>query len=246
MTHVAEFYDQRVERQLQVAFNERHLSLRRKLRSQGLGADAKVLEVGCGIGVMTALMAEVVRRGTIVAFDLSPGSIEVARAFNRGSAQVRFAVADARTVELDTSAAPFDFIVLLDILEHIPREAHPQVFARLRQLSDERTVVAINIPSPQYQRWQHEHDRSALQVIDQALDTDALLADLYAADFVLDRFETYDVWRRDEYQFLAARVRAPYRPGPPAPFRRSVRERLRGLARRYRLSRLLAELRAER
>jgi ubiquinone/menaquinone biosynthesis C-methylase UbiE len=85
----------------------------RLIRESGIGPGMRVLEIGCGTGDVSMLLAEAVgNRGSIIAFDREPRAIEVARA--------RAAVARYRQI---------DFVVAGD--EVLPdRPAFDAVIAR--------------------------------------------------------------------------------------------------------------------
>lgn len=59
--------------------NERLISLYKRLFELGLKSDSTVLELGCGVGNFTKLLAKRVKRGIIEAVDLSEKSIEAAK-----------------------------------------------------------------------------------------------------------------------------------------------------------------------
>ena len=73
-----------------------------------------ILEVGCGTGTFTALMALAGHRVTAV--DINPGYVEKAKARLATQSGVSIVAGDAAKM---TWAARFDTIVLLDVLEHI-------------------------------------------------------------------------------------------------------------------------------
>jgi len=59
-----------------------------------LEGDERVMDAGCGTGRVTALLAERLPDGTVIAVDRSRGMIEQARANLAGNPRVRFLVAD--------------------------------------------------------------------------------------------------------------------------------------------------------
>ncbi len=77
---------------------------------------AHILEVGCGEGVMTSLLAAAYPAARITAIDVSP---QVGRLFEGCATQVTFLHSDVETV---VSAHPgaFDLVVLSDVLHHVP------------------------------------------------------------------------------------------------------------------------------
>ena len=78
-------------------------------------ADARVLEVGCGTGVLTRALARVANAGSVVGVDLAPALIERAREL---SPDIRFDVADARS--LPFADGSFDLAVFDSTLSHVP------------------------------------------------------------------------------------------------------------------------------
>jgi SAM-dependent methyltransferase len=77
---------------------------------------ARLLEVGSGTGVVTALMAGLPGVGEVVGADPSPGLVERARARAPG---LRFDVADGRSLPYPEAA--FDAVVFACTLCHVPR-----------------------------------------------------------------------------------------------------------------------------
>lgn len=87
------------------------------LEELGLGVDEAVLDVGCGTGNLTAaLLARLGPNGRVVAFDLAPAMLEVARAKNRDDSRVRWLDADAERLPL--AAASFDRVICFSVWPH--------------------------------------------------------------------------------------------------------------------------------
>lgn len=92
----------------------------------------RVLEMGCGLGSLSVLLAK--SGAELTAFDISPGSIEVARqrAEAAGVAdRIRFDVCPAE--QLPYADAGFDVAFGKAVLHHLDAEtAHPHLFRLLR------------------------------------------------------------------------------------------------------------------
>jgi ubiquinone/menaquinone biosynthesis C-methylase UbiE len=82
-------------------------------------ADARVLEVGCGSGVLTRRLAEWPAVGAVTGVDGAESLLSTARELAAGLANVSFRAADARSLPLDDEA--FDVVVFDSTLSHVPR-----------------------------------------------------------------------------------------------------------------------------
>jgi ubiquinone/menaquinone biosynthesis C-methylase UbiE len=80
-------------------------------------ADASVLEVGCGTGVLTRRLAGWPDVGSVTAVDVAPPLLEKARQLSAGL-PITFSEADARSLPLDDNT--FDIVVFDSTLVHVP------------------------------------------------------------------------------------------------------------------------------
>jgi len=230
--NVVEFYDRYVERQLAGAYNRRHLILIDRMRGLGLSADSSVREIGCGIGVMTSLLAETVTRGRIVATDISPQSVEAASALNQDASN-RIAFRSEPAGDLVQEREAYDFVCMFDVLEHVPIAEHETIFAAARGCMRESGLFVVSIPSPAGIRYLREHQPDALQPIDHDLEVATLTGLASRVGLALHRFEEFDAWQEDQYHLFAFRRVREYlatpsaTPDPSSPFLMRVRRHLR-------------------
>jgi ubiquinone/menaquinone biosynthesis C-methylase UbiE len=91
------------------------------LESVPFPRDSRVLEVGCGTGVLTRLLARVPEVGSVVGTDVAPALLERARELASGLPGVSFEEADARDLQFED--ASFDVVVFDSVLSHIPGPA---------------------------------------------------------------------------------------------------------------------------
>lgn len=231
------YYDSIVARQLEKAFNDRHLFLHERLSSLGIRADARILEVGCGIGVMTFLVRPLVPQGQIISIDSSEDSIAMARRINHAATNVNFIV--GRIQDLGNSlAGRFDLILLLDVLEHIPCSEHQAVLQILRAKVAESGRLLVNIPSAGYNSYLRASSPTDLQPIDEILEADKVVGTFSAAGFDLLALQTYGIWLQDQYQLFLFRPCAPFQghPLPPPTFPSRLKASLHRRLRRIQLS----------
>jgi 2-polyprenyl-3-methyl-5-hydroxy-6-metoxy-1,4-benzoquinol methylase len=135
-----------------------------------------------------------------VGVDLSPKSIAAAQERLSGFGSVRLLAGDI--LELDLAGA-FDVIVLPDVIEHIPLEDHQRLFGRVASWLHPSGFVLLNYPNPHYLAWCHEHRPDLLQVIDQPIQADVLLANARPSGLYLHHLETYSLWIKEGDYVLA-------------------------------------------
>lgn len=188
--------------------NERLISLYKRLFELGLKADSTVLELGCGAGNFTKLLAKRVKRGIIEVADLNEKSIEAAKKQLAEKTNILFTAADA--VKYIPQNKNFNFVTLLDVIEHIPLSLHGNLFRQISAYTDENSLVCINIPNPEYIEYAREHEPKKLQTIDQSVQLLPLLQHLEGVGFEMIFFEKYSIWVREDYHFMVFRKRCPF------------------------------------
>ena len=204
----ADYYDEYASQQLQIGINDRHRAIRKWLERFGLAPGMDVLELGCGVGTLTELIADVVGDGgTLVAVDISPRSIELARERFGGQPNVEFLVGDIIDLDLHRT---FDVVVLPDVIEHIPIESHGTLFARVRRWVRDTGWVLVHIPNPLFLEWCHRERPDLLQQIDQPIFTDMLIANTHPNDLYIHYLNTYSIWVPEgDYQVIVLKPRRP-------------------------------------
>lgn len=203
--NVVSFYDQFAEKQAKTGINSRHLSILNIVMEAGLAPTHAVLEVGCGIGTVSHLLANQVKKGEVLAVDISPESISKAKEIWKGQKNLKFEVSDMS--DFNKSGKTFDFFVFPDVLEHIPVDQHHRLFQNIQKHSHSDSVVIIHIPAPRYLSWMIENEPEKLQVIDQPLDSGDLIKSLTNAGFYLDKMETYSIFFKEkDYQYFLFRA----------------------------------------
>lgn len=196
MNKVAEFYDNYSVKQLKAGVHKRHISIKDWLVDSGLRPDSKILELGCGIGTVTSLILPLLNKdGRMLAVDISPESISIAKQKLSHFPQAQFLCSDV--IDLDLTKEEFDFIILPDVLEHIPMEVHDQLFKALSTACSRETLILIHIPFPHYLQHLIDSEVKTLQIIDQPLFTDKLLKSIYNNGFYLHFLTTYSIWVKE-------------------------------------------------
>jgi 2-polyprenyl-3-methyl-5-hydroxy-6-metoxy-1,4-benzoquinol methylase len=192
---VKTYYDEYVGRQAAVGVNKRHRAILKWLQKFGMRSDHAVLELGCGIGTLTGLLAkELSPGGSVTAMDLSPVSIEAAGQRLSAFDNVHLLVADVLQTDLE---GRFDVVVLPDVIEHIPLERHNELFERVASWVKPNGFVLLHYPNPHYLEWCRKHHPDRLQIVDQAVHVDVLSSNTYPHGLYIDCLETYSIWMRE-------------------------------------------------
>lgn len=200
---VAEYYDKfwpELEKQHQAGINSRHRIILLKLKEAGLRKNSRVLEIGCGVGALTGFIAKHVTDGKITGVDISPASVAFAKEKYKHLKHVDFLVSDMTNFTHDEK---YDIVLFPDVLEHIPTEAHQNIFNTVSKLMADDGMIAINLPQPNCIRWFHKHKPEILQIIDLDIETDHLVNILYPLNFQLFKKETYLLYlNKPEYEWM--------------------------------------------
>lgn len=195
---IAEFYDEYSNQQSRIGVNIRHRMIMKRLKSCGMTNQSSVLEIGCGIGTLTSLLVK--KAGTLLAVDISPSSIEIARKNLGHYSNISFLVSDMSN--FDTSKK-YDFIILPDVLEHIPYEQHAALFKTFKAVLAENGKICIHIPDPYALEWIRANQPELLQIIDQSIYSNLLTDAIYQADLALHKLERYCLQKtQPDYQWI--------------------------------------------
>ena len=187
-------------------FNLRQDAVRR-LCEEFVPRGARVLEIGCGVGINVKRLRKTASR--IVGVDISDRSIEIAKEY-AGSPEAEFRVLDILkgSAEL-VPLGPFDIIILPDVIEHVPKDQYPQLFAAVERLLARPGRVFITYPSPEYQRYLKANEPNALQLVDETVELDDILRHT-SLDLV--HFSYKNVWHKNQYVHVVLTSDRSFRP----------------------------------
>ncbi|WP_339865918.1 class I SAM-dependent methyltransferase [uncultured Algoriphagus sp.] len=206
--NIFSFYDQFAENQEKPGINSRHLNILDKVKAAGLNANHSVLEVGCGTGIVSHLLANQVKQGEVLALDISLENIRKARTIWKDQSNLRFEVSDL--ADFHKQDQTFDFFVFPDILEHIPVDQHHRLFRNVHMHAHKDSVIFIHIPAPRFLQLMIESDPQKLQIIDQPLDSGDLIKSITSNGFYLEKMETYPIFFDEkDYQYFVFKASKP-------------------------------------
>ncbi len=187
-TEVRKWYNDFSGKQMKTGINLRHYSVFNQVVASGLKKHHRILEIGCGIGTLTTLLGKYIRSGKIVATDISDESIRIASERFGKNNRVEFMVSDMQDFMYP---GQFDFIILADVMEHIPIEDHGKLFGVLSAHMHEQSKLIVHIPHPKLIEHLQVTSPQALQVIDQAVHADVFCQNAYAHGLILDKYRAY-------------------------------------------------------
>lgn len=185
---VEDFYNTFKDHQKRLGVNIRHRTIFKNLKEAGLNLNSKVIEIGCGIGTVSGLILKYISQGSFVGVDISCESIDLAKKINSQYHYAEFLVNDMSAF---THSTKFDFVVLPDVLEHIPVQQHLNLFKVLSSVTSENAIILINIPEPNCLNWTRKNHPEKLQIIDQSLSMQDLLNNSYPHGFKLFSMKSY-------------------------------------------------------
>lgn len=201
--------------------NKRQVAIE-ELCSRFIQKDSRVLEVGCGVGIITKFLLK--EASVVHAIDISETNIRVARSYV-DSKRCQFHEIDI-TKDLCKMKrfGPFHFVLLADVLEHIPKDNYVELFNCIESLLDPKGIVIITTPSGQYQEYLKQNKPQAVQIIDETI----TIQELFSATSLTPRYFSYvDIWGQNQYLHIVFQAGIEYVPiQPRRPIIRKVRSRL--------------------
>lgn len=208
-TNVAQFYDDFSVKQIRTGNNLRHYILAKILKNYGIKKSESILEIGCGIGVFTKLIAKVSKSASIMGVDISKKNIELAQQYLKGD-RFKFNQYDfSEIVDLNRS---FDFIVLADVIEHIPIDKYATLFSNIKKCCNNNTKIFINIPHPHLIDYLKTNNPNALQIIDQAVYQKFLLHHFIDNQFEIVECKEYSIFNQQNDYIFYMLVYNPIKP----------------------------------
>jgi len=199
-----DFYNQYVEHQLRNAFNERHfLLLEKTSRWLSRSKPLNILELGCGIGIISFLFLQKFSNIKLTALDLSDHSIKTARKINaRYKNRADFICEDICKLE-NTVIQPetYDVVMAFDIFEHLQKASFPELIQNISGYLKENALLVANIPNPQLLEHLKKENTPSLQPIEEEIYSEALISLCRTNNLILQYFKEYSIWTERESHF---------------------------------------------
>lgn len=111
---------------------------------------SRVLDVGCGAGLLLHWLAEEGRAASGVGFDMSAGAIAAAATCVPQGVSLKF---ECRGPAEAWPDGPFDVVTVVDVLHHVPPDAQRAFIGRLQTTGAKRIVFKDVDVCPRWKRW---------------------------------------------------------------------------------------------
>jgi 2-polyprenyl-3-methyl-5-hydroxy-6-metoxy-1,4-benzoquinol methylase len=163
--------------------------------------DSIIVDIGCGIGIATEIMARKASRGRVIGLDISNQNIWYANK-TISTVNTSFYCLDVVRNSSDIKqivGASVDIFTLCDVLEHIPDTDRPILLQKLAEIGSPNVKILLTIPSEFYQERLRLENPAELQIIDNTITAKILDSEAREAGFVLTYFRLVDVWNKAQY-----------------------------------------------
>ena len=193
-----------------------------------LTPDSKILDIGCGIGIVPEQVAKKLETGKILACDLGENNISYARK-TVVSDKVEFLnvdVVENFTAITDKLSENVDLVTMVDVIEHLPPNSYGSLFDNLSRVTNNAAKFILTYPSPEYQIYLQQNNPEELQIIDEIIELDRLLPLARKHGFDLEYFAYLDIWQTNQYIHCVFSKKRACQPMPSPGFWGKVAQKL--------------------
>lgn len=160
-----------------------------------------VVDIGCGIGIATEAAAKIATEGKVFGFDISEKNVWYARK-TIDLPNLTFSERDilATPSELDNIVGgKVDIFIMSDVIEHLPASTRSEIFGIMARIGSPRMKVLLTYPTPGWQDHLRANKPQELQVIDENIELDQLIAEATPHGLSVSYYALKDVWRGAQY-----------------------------------------------
>ena len=204
--HIQNFYDSFSysmvqSNRLSIGGNKRVEKVKDTLRRFVRASDV-VLEIGCGIGVLSEFMIKKCGVKKVIGIDISGNNINYARATVRCK-NIDFIQADilekGKIAEIIKDNEPVNCVLMADVIEHIPVENHKMLFQSLMPYLTNEARLILTYTSYIYTEYLKIHKPDLLQPVDEVISWDKLHdIESYVSGIVI-YYELHDIWKKKDF-----------------------------------------------
>lgn len=155
-----------------------------------------VLVIGCGGGQSSLHIARnCAKKAHILALDISSSALQIARAIC-SHPRIKYREADILKESIE---GPWEIIVLPDVYEHIQLECRTILHKIISRLLSDNGRLLLTCPSPYHQEFLRRNHPEELQIVDETVTLEDLLAFAKDMSGCLSYFNMISVWHRNDY-----------------------------------------------
>ena len=160
-----------------------------------------ILEIGCGIGILTERISKKLKNGFIWACDISDQNIWYSKKTIKKN-NIDFFVADILdqfNIIKTKVTKPIDIFVFSDVIEHLPKQRHTELFDNLKSISSANSKILLTFPSEYYQEYLKKNNPDELQIVDEVITISHINSLAEKFDYVIAYFTVVDLWMNNQY-----------------------------------------------
>ncbi|WP_428328561.1 class I SAM-dependent methyltransferase [Mucilaginibacter sp.] len=158
----------------------------------------RILEVGCGMGSISARMHKRWPEAVITGMDISTLSIQIAqKLFADDKLNFKESI-----LTPDTFDEQFDLVIFMDVYEHIAVNDRPDVHAALAKILRNKGRVILTVPTPHNLIWSLVNKPETMQPVDEHISFDVIgkLAADTGTEVIF--YEKKNVWNVGDYAHI--------------------------------------------
>lgn len=127
----------------------------------------------------------------------------------KGAERIEFLVDDMLEFSTDEK---FDFIVLPDVMEHIPLDQHKALFKTMSECIHDDSMIFIHIPHPTALDYIRKETPEKLQIIDQSISAKDMIDNATANGLRLIEYRAYNLYTEEtDYVFIKFKKDTPFK-----------------------------------
>jgi 2-polyprenyl-3-methyl-5-hydroxy-6-metoxy-1,4-benzoquinol methylase len=162
------------------------------------------LEIGCGMGVATEMIARKRPDLRIVATDISIKRIEYAKLLCQRS-NIEYLCADVESlvktekIRKGGGGGVFYVVYLIDVFEHLPPDQRHNIQCAIGELLSENGKVILTYPTPLFQNYLRNNKPNEIQIIDEDIELKHISDFAEDIQGIVTYHQYVSIWRRYDY-----------------------------------------------
>lgn len=158
----------------------------------------RILEVGCGMGSICQKMNKKWPNAKITGIDISVESIHTAKKLFANN-KLDFKVS---LLTADTFNEKFDYIIFMDVYEHIAINDRVVVHQALNKLLNNKGKIFLSVPTPQNLRWSLIHKPQTMQPVDEQISFDVIAKLANDTKTEVQLYQNKNIWNVADYTHI--------------------------------------------